>query len=144
MSAHTAGLRIPRRRVEHIQELTAEISARERVIVHLLVITTRATVYFFTFACLTAALITYINGKNSAALVWGGIGLSLVVLVAGVKGGALVLHRAIAAIREEIAEVHPGEATAEESLKPAPDPAEPPAAGPIAAPAEPGDDLSRS
>lgn len=123
MAAHTAGLRTPRRRVEHIQALTAEIGARERVIAHLLAVTTRTTIYFFTVACLTAALITYINGKDTAALVWGSVGLGLVVLVVGVKGGGLLLRKGVAMIREEIAEVPAGEARDE-----------PPAAGPIGGP----------
>jgi len=111
MAAHTAGLRIPRRRVEHIQALTAEIGVQERIIAHLLALVTRTTVYFFTVACLTASLITYVNGKHTAAVVWGSIGLVLVMLVAGVKGGRLLLRRVVAALREEIAEIdiHPGE-----------------------------------
>lgn len=109
MAAHTAGLRIPRRRVEHIQALTAEIGARERIIAHLLALVTRTTVYFFTVACLTAALITYINGKHTAAVVWGSVGLVLVVLLVGVKGGRLLLRRVIAALREEITETESGE-----------------------------------
>lgn len=105
MAAHTAGLRIPRRRVEHIQALTAEIGVQERIIAHLLALVTRTTVYFFTVACLTAALITYINGKHTAAVVWGGIGFALVVLLVGVKGGRVLFHRVVAALREEFAEV---------------------------------------
>jgi hypothetical protein len=42
MAAHTAGLRIQRRRVEHIQQLMAEIADRQRIVAHLMTITFRA------------------------------------------------------------------------------------------------------
>lgn len=122
MAAHTAGLPVQRRRAEHIHQLTAEIAARERIIAHLLTTAVRAVVYFFTVACLTAALITYVNGKHSAALVWGGIGLALVMLLVGFRVARYVFHRAITALRTEMAEVLPGSATDKE-------PAEPPAPG---------------
>ena len=130
MSAHTAGLRVPRERARHIHELTNEIAARERLMSHLLMITGRAFYYFLTAACLTAGIILYANGRHTSGAVWGGVGVALVLAWIGVKVASWVLHRAFDAIRSELAEIRPGHHA--EAEEPTPEATAPDTTAPVA------------
>jgi hypothetical protein len=103
MAAHTAGLRIQRRRVEHIQQLMAEIADRQRIVAHLMTITFRAGYYFLTAACLTAGLIGLVSGRHYLATTWGAAGIILVLLWAGLKVAEWAGNRVVAELRKELA-----------------------------------------
>jgi hypothetical protein len=110
MAAHTAGMRVQRKRVEHIQQMAHEIGVQEHTAVHLISLTVRATFYFFMAASLVAAAITYANGKTTAATIWGAIGIGLVLILIMEKVGSRVMKRMIAALKAEFAEVQSHEA----------------------------------
>jgi hypothetical protein len=107
MAAQTAGLRIRRRRVDHIHELVAEIAEREHIAAHLLTVTFRVTYYFFTIAFLIAGVVTLAEGRRDVATMWGGAGVGLVVVLLLAKGAGRVLSRAVAELREEFENARP-------------------------------------
>ena len=103
MAGQTAGLRIQRRRVEHIQQLMAEIADRQRIVAHLMTTGLRAGYYFLTLACLTAGLIGLANGRRSLVVTWGVAGVVLLVLWVGVKAAERVASRVMLELSKELA-----------------------------------------
>lgn len=108
MAAHTAGLRIERRRVEHIRQLMGEIADRQHIAAHLLVITARAGYYFLALACLTAGFVGLADGRRHLVVTWGVAGVAMVLLWIGVKVAERVMSRVVRELREELAKPRPG------------------------------------
>ncbi|MEY9887742.1 hypothetical protein ABIA35_006872 [Catenulispora sp. MAP12-49] len=142
MATHTADLRIQRRRVEHIQRLTAEIADRQQIVAHLMVTVFRACYYFFTLACLFAGLVGLIRGKHGVGLTWGAAGIVLVLLLVGFKVAKKIGSRVIRELRKELARDRPVEdaetvPVAEPVAEPVVEPATAPIAAATAEPAKP-------
>jgi hypothetical protein len=108
MATHTADLRVQRRRVEHIRQMTAQIADREHVIVQLMTTVVRAGYYFFTLACLTAGLIGLVQNRHALAVTWGSTGVALVLLWVLLKAIQKVANRVIRELRKEFAKSRPG------------------------------------
>lgn len=109
MAGQTAGLRIQRRRVEHIQQLMAEIADRERIAVHLVSTTFRAGYYFLTLALLTAGVIGLADGRQYLVATWGAAGVVLALLWVLARVGERVGRRVVRELGEELAKVRPHE-----------------------------------
>jgi len=110
MATHSAGLRIERRRVEHIRQLMGEIADRQHIAAHLLVITARAGYYFLALACLTAGFVGLANGRRELVVTWGAAGLGLVLLWIGVKVAGRIMSRVVRELRQELVKARPGTA----------------------------------
>lgn len=134
MAGQTAGLRIQRRRVEHIHQLMAEIADRQRIAAHLIGTTFRACYYFLTLACLTAGLVGLAEGRRYLVDTWGVAGVVLVVLWVGVKAGERVASRVALALGKELARGLPGKAA---DAAPGVEPGVEPAVGSLREPAVP-------
>jgi hypothetical protein len=128
MVAHTAGLRIERRRVEHIRQLMGEIADRQHIVAHLLVLTGRAGYFFLTFACLTAGAVGLADGRDYLVYTWGAAGVGLAVSWIVVKLAEGVMRRVIRELRKEPAKAWPG--TAADTVS---------SAEPVAVPVPPAD-----
>ncbi|NUR61694.1 MAG: hypothetical protein HOV87_23995 [Catenulispora sp.] len=140
MAAHTAGLRIERRRVEHIRQLMGEIADRQHIAAHLLVTTARAGYYFLALACITAGLVGLADGRDYLVRTWGAAGVGMVLLWIGLKVSERVMGRVVRELRRELARTQPGTAADAASS------AEPVAEGtasPVAAVPAPADRRSR-
>ncbi|MEY9934986.1 hypothetical protein ABH926_009657 [Catenulispora sp. GP43] len=110
MATHTADLRVQRRRVEHIRQMTAQIADREHIIVQLMTTVIRAGYYFLTLACLTAGLIGLVRNRHALAVTWGVAGIALVLLWVLVKVSQRVMNRVVRELRKEFAKSRPGRA----------------------------------
>ena len=104
MAGHAARLGTPSARVNHIQELTAEIAAQMQIASHLMTVVFKAAYDFLTAACLVAGVVFLSDGRTSMAEAWGGAGLVLAVIWLSSKGALRVLRSAVLSLRAELAE----------------------------------------